>query len=98
LGPAPSSGISPETAGLVDADLAAGKTDGYAIRYSIMPAGGNLSDEDGNQAAKFELAATPNEYGKTGRRSFLLDAAGVLRGADKQGSVAVSTDPRIGPV
>jgi type II secretory pathway pseudopilin PulG len=97
LGPAPRSGISPEASGLVDAELAAGNKDGYAIRYNIVPAGGNLSEEDANQAAKYGLAATPNEYGKTGRRSFFLDASGVLRGADKQGAVAVSTDPRIGP-
>jgi hypothetical protein len=97
LAPAPTSGISPEASGLVDAELAAGSKDGYAIRYSIVPADGNLPEENANQAAKFQLAATPNEYGKTGRRSFFLDAAGVLRGADKQGAVAGSTDPRIGP-
>jgi hypothetical protein len=97
LGPAPKSGISPEAAGLVDADLAAGTKDGYTIRYRIVPAPGNLPEEDANQAAKFELAATPIEYGKIGRRSFFLDSAGILRGANKQGAVAVSTDPRIGP-
>jgi hypothetical protein len=32
-----------------------------------------------------------------GRRSFFLDSSGILRGADKQGGVATSTDPRIGP-
>jgi hypothetical protein len=96
LGPAPQSGISPEAAGLVDADLSAGNKDGYAIRYRIVPAGGNLTDEEANQNANFELAATPVEYGKTGRRSFFLDAGGILRGADKQGAVATSADPRIG--
>jgi len=96
LGPAPESGISPEAAGLVDAELFAGIKNGYAIRYRIVPAGGNLSEEDSNQAAKFELAATPIEYGKIGRRSFFLDSGGVLRGADKQGAVATSADPRIG--
>jgi len=96
LGPAPKGGISPEAAGLVDAELSAGNKGGYAIRYRIVPAGGNLSDEDANQAAKFELAATPVEYGKNIRRSFYLDSGGVLRGADKQGAVATSADPRIG--
>ena len=42
LGPAPPGGISPDTAGLVDADLAAGDKDGYAIRYTIIPARGSL--------------------------------------------------------
>jgi hypothetical protein len=97
LGPAPKSGISPEAAGLVDAELSAGSKDGYTFRYRIVPAGGNLPEEEANQAARFELAASPIEYGKTGRRSFFLDSAGVLRGADKQGAVASSTDPRIGP-
>ncbi len=96
LGPAPESGISPEAAGLVDAELSAGIKNGYAIRYRIVPAGGNLSEEESNQAAKFELAATPVEYGKIGRRSFFLDSGGVLRGGDKQGAVATSADPRIG--
>jgi len=96
LGPATKEGISPEAADLVDADLASGMKDGYTIRYRIVPAGGNLSEEEANQTAKFELAATPTEYGRDGRRSFYLDSDGVLRGADKQGAVATSTDPRIG--
>jgi hypothetical protein len=95
LGPAPEGGISPEAAGLIDAELSAGNKGGYAIRYRIVPARDNLSDEDANQAAKFELAATPVEYGKTGRRSFFLDSGGILRGTDKQGSVATSADPRV---
>jgi hypothetical protein len=97
LGPAPASGISPEASGLVDAELAAGNKDGYTIRYTIVPVGGNLPEEEANKAETFGLAATPNEYGKTGRRSFFLDSAGVLRGADKQGALANSADPRIGP-
>lgn len=95
LGPALKGGISPEAAGLIDTDLSAGNKDGYAIRYRIVPAGGNLPEEDANQAAKIELAATPIEYGKTGRRSFFLDSGGILRGADKQGAVANSADPRM---
>jgi len=96
LGPAPQGGISPEAANLVDAELSTGKRAGYTIRYRIVPASGNLTDEEANQTAKFELAATPVEYGKDGRRSFYLDSDRVLRGADKQGAVATSTDPRIG--
>ena len=74
-----------------------GSKDGYTIRYNIVPAGGNLPEEDANKAETFGLAATPTEYGKKGRRSFFLDSGGVLRGADKQGAAANSTDPRIGP-
>jgi hypothetical protein len=97
LGPAPPGGVSPEASGLLDADLAAGNKDGYTIRYSVTPASGNLPEEEANEATTFSLAASPQEYGKTGRRSFFLDSSGVLRGADKQGSVAAATDPRIGP-
>ena len=40
---------------------------------------------------KFQVTATPTEYGKTGRQSFYLDESGVIRGADhggQPGSVA----------
>jgi type II secretory pathway pseudopilin PulG len=97
LGPAPPSGVSPEAAGLLDADLAAGSKDGYAVRYTIAPAAGSPPEEEANRAETFVLASSPKEYGKTGRRSFFLDSSGILRGADKQGGVATSTDPRVGP-
>jgi hypothetical protein len=97
LGPAPPNGISPEAAGLVDEDLASGGKDGYAFRYTVVPSAGDLPEAEANKAAGFALAASPTEYGKSGRRSFFLDSAGVLRGADKQGAVATSTDPKIGP-
>jgi len=96
LGPPPPEGISPDTAGLVDADLAAGDKDGYAIRYTVIPAHGNLTEEDVNNAETFSLSSTPKEYGKAGRRSFFLDSSGILRGADKQGAAATSADPRVG--
>ena len=97
LGPAPPSGVSPQAAGLVDADLAAGNKDGYTIRYSIVPVTGNPPAEDSDKTEAFSLAATPTEYGKTGRRSFFLDSNGVLRGTDKHGGVATADDPQIGP-
>jgi hypothetical protein len=96
LGPAPPNGVSPEAASLLDADLAAGNKDGYTIRYTITPASGSLPEEETNKAETFSLASSPREYGKSGRRSFFLDSSGILRGADKQGSVATTTDPRIG--
>jgi hypothetical protein len=97
LGPAPPSGVSPEAASLLDADLAAGSKDGYTIRYTIAPAAGSPPEEEANRAETFVLASSPKEYGKTGRRSFFLDSSGILRGADKQGGIATSTDPRVGP-
>jgi len=97
LGPAPPGGVSPDAAGLIDADLAAGEKDGYTIRYTIVPVADYAPGEDSGKAVNFGVASTPKEYGKMGRRSFYLDASGVLRGADKKGAVAVSSDPRIGP-
>ncbi len=88
LGPAPPNQVSPEAAELVDKNLAAGEKDGYRFRYRILP-------QPGGAPAGFELAATPAEYGKTGRRSFFLDAAGKLHGADKGGAVANEDDPVI---
>ena len=88
LGPAPKDAVSPDAAGLVDADVAAGKKGGYLFRYRILP---------GGVGAGFELAAVPVEYGTSGRRSFFLDASGKLHGADKQGVVATDTDPVVEP-
>jgi hypothetical protein len=88
LGPAPKEGVSPDAAGLVDAELAAGKKGSYLFRYRILPGGGGTG---------FELAAVPAEYGTSGRRSFFLDASGKLHGVDKQGAVATDTDPVIEP-
>jgi hypothetical protein len=86
LGPAPKDQISPEQANLINEDLAStGIMEGYQFRYRIVPA---ANDAD----AEFELAATPQEYGVSGRRSFFMDAAGKVHGADKHGSVAVPTD------
>jgi hypothetical protein len=44
---------------------------------------------------KFEVSAVPIEYGKTGKMSYLLDQAGVLRGGDHNGGSATSTDPPV---
>ena len=96
MGPAQPNGISPDAAGLLDADLAAGSRDGYTLAYRVVPAGGNLTDEEASKAATFVLTSSPNEYGKTGVRSFFLDSTGILRGDDKKGGLALSTDPTMG--
>jgi len=87
LRPAPKGQISPDQASLISADLAGGKQNGYEFRYRIVP------DPAGNDT-NFELAATPESPSK-GRRSFFLDAAGKIHGADKHGTVATSDDPVI---
>lgn len=96
LGPPGQGGASPEMAGLLDSDLAKGLAGDYRLRYSIVPATGEENESERNKAAGFLLAATPVVYGKDGRRSFLLDASGTLRGADKNGAVATADDPSIG--
>jgi hypothetical protein len=44
---------------------------------------------------KFEITAVPVEYGKTGTRSFFMDRTFTLRGADRNGAPATSSDPPI---
>jgi hypothetical protein len=90
LGPAPhGSAVGPDAAGLLDADLASGARTGYKFRYVIS--GGNSL----GAPAKYEVAATPETYGRTGRRSFFRDTNGGLHGADRQGAVGSDVDPRL---
>lgn len=77
-----------EAAGLLDSDLANGKQSGYAIRYVIVGAS-NLG-----APAKYELSATPLQYGRTGRRSFFRDSNGIVHAADRRGAVGTETDPK----
>lgn len=86
LGPPAQGGVSPSAAKLLDASLAAGASNGYKFRYRVItPAG---SENPG-----FEIAALPEQYGKSGNRSFLLDKDGKIHGADKKGAVATADDP-----
>ena len=78
-----------DAAGLLDADLAAGSKNGYTLRYVIVGA------STLGAPAKYELSATPLQYGRTGQRSFFRDANGVLHGADRKGSVGSASDPAL---
>jgi hypothetical protein len=89
LGPA-KDGVSPAAAKLIDADLAAGSKNGYKFRYRIITAPDAASPA-------YEIAAIPAEYGKSGRRSFLLDQDGKIHAADKHGGVATVDDPTVTP-
>lgn len=91
LGPPLNGPANAEAASLVDPDLAAGMKNGYSFRYVIVGASGL------GAPAKFELSATPLTYGRTGHRSFFLDAAGTLRAADRKGAVGSASDPRFSP-
>jgi hypothetical protein len=88
MGP-PHGAAGPDAAGLLEAELASSTRSGYRFRYVIS--GGNSV----GAPAKYEVAATPETYGRTGRRSFFRDTSGVLHGADRQGAVGSELDPRI---
>jgi len=45
--------------------------------------------------SKFEVTATPLEYGKTGRISYYIDDSDILRGADHGGATASAADKPI---
>lgn len=90
LGPPPrGSAAGPDAAGLLEADLASGVRTGYKFRY-VIAGGSSLG-----APAKYEVAATPETYGRTGRRSFFRDVSGRLHGADRQGAVGSEVDPRV---
>ncbi len=61
-------------------DTSQGKLQGYRIEVRLKADG-------------FEATAVPNKYGVTGKRSFYLDQTNVLRGGDKAGAPATSSDP-----
>jgi hypothetical protein len=89
LGPPLHGPANAKSAGLVDSDLSSGMANGYSFRYVIL--GGNTL----GAPAKYELAATPLVYGRTGHRSFFRDAQGTLRGADRKGAVGSAEDPKV---
>lgn len=88
LGPAPKNEVSPDLANLITAEMATGTHEGYRYQYRV------ISDPDGN-ATGYEVSATPEQYGKTGKRSFLIDSDKRLHGADKHGDMATTDDPEV---
>jgi hypothetical protein len=89
LGPPLHGEANGEAAGLLDSDLANGMKNGYAIRYVIVGA------STLGAPAKYELAAAPLQYGRTGRRSFFRDSNGVVHAADRHGAVGSEADPKV---
>ena len=89
LGPPTKGAASIDEAGLTGLELAAGRKDGYAFRYVIV--GANNS----GAPAKYELAAIPVAYGRTGATSFFLDSSGTLHSGDHKGAVGTETDPKL---
>jgi hypothetical protein len=100
LGPARRGEVSPEKANLIEQELADGSKAGYLFVYRVVPsAKPKDSKEPAGESAEltYALTATPAEYGKTGKRSFFLDATGELRSGDKQGAAATAEDPKVSP-
>jgi len=89
LGPPLHGAANGEAAGLLDSDIANGMKNGYAIRYVIVGA------STLGAPAKYQLAATPLQYGRTGRRSFFRDSNGALHAADRRGAVGSEADPKV---
>jgi len=89
LGPAANGTPKAENAGLVDEEMAAGRKDGYLFRYVVVGASTT------GAPAKYEVAAIPSEYGRTGQRSFFCDTAGILHAGDHNGAVGSDLDPKL---
>lgn len=89
LGPPENGTPKPEHAALVDQEMATGSKDGYSFRYVIV--GANTS----GAPAKYQVAAIPTEYGRTGQRSFFYDAAGGFHAGDHKGAVGSDLDPKL---
>jgi hypothetical protein len=89
LGPAVKNAPNSDGAGLVDENLAGGRKDGYSYRYVIV--GANTS----GAPAKYEVAAIPSEYGRSGLRSFFCDSSGRLHVGDHKGAIGSELDPKL---
>jgi hypothetical protein len=87
LGPPERGAVNADAAGMLDSESASGMKNGYTFRYVVVGA------STLGAPAKFEVAATPQAYGRTGRRSFFRDASGGLHAADRQGAVGSAADP-----
>ncbi len=88
LGPPLHGPANAQAADLLDSGLATGMKNGYAFRYVIAGAS-NLG-----APAKYELAATPLRYGRTGKLSFFRDSNGSFHVADHNGAVGSASDPK----
>jgi hypothetical protein len=89
LGPPEKGAAKSDEAGLLEQELADGRKNGYLFRYVIVGA------NDSGAPAKYEIAAIPIEYGRTGTRSFYRDSSGTLHAADHQGGVGTQLDPKV---
>ncbi len=75
-------------AGLINTSQAANFYWGY---YSVL----TITSSTAANPALFTYQTRPEEYSRTGVRSFYIDQTGVIRGADKNGLYANQNDPPI---
>ena len=68
---------------------------GYQFKVRLLDLDGNAALAGASDAVRFEVVATPDTYGSTGRRSFYTSEEYVIRCADKKGKEATSSDPDI---
>jgi type II secretory pathway pseudopilin PulG len=79
-----------ERENLINAQLASGTRSGY--KFDVDP---TLKDFEGRPA--FAVVAVPTQYPSTGKRSFVIDETGVIRGEDNHGLEASRNAPALRP-
>lgn len=68
---------------------------GYQFKIRLLNLNGTAALAGASDATRFEVVATPESYGSTGRRSFYVSEQYVIRCADKRGKEATSSDPDV---
>jgi hypothetical protein len=69
---------------------------GYQFKIRLLDLnGGNAALAGARDPIRFEMVATPDTYGSTGRRSFYTSEQYVIRCADKGGKEATGSDPDV---
>jgi uncharacterized protein DUF4190 len=68
---------------------------GYQFKVRLLDLNGNAALVGAGDAIRFEVVATPDSYGSTGRRSFYTSEQYVIRCADKGGKEATGSDPDV---
>ncbi len=68
---------------------------GYQFKVRLLDLNGNAALAGASNATRFEVVATPESYGSTGRRSFYTSEQYVIRCADKGGKEATGSDPDV---
>lgn len=74
--------------GVINQSLSSGSYQGYYFTMVTTPS-------NSTQPARFYVQAVPQNFLRSGRRSFYIDETGVLRGAIYSGQPATANDPLI---